>query len=386
MNETISQWDAASRQLSTAIRMYFSGGDAVSIHTLVGAAREIYEKSCQKAGVDRMFNHIRETNEGTDKELWEVINGARNFFKHPRESLDDKISFADPDNKAALFIASHDCAMLCGDRQPIEVQVFNIWFMATEFPSDAKDDGHGEAMERLRQIDTMFPGLREASPEEQKHRGRILLAQALREPSLTSIRMGYRIARSEALISWIDRKIDGVAVPDSDRSRLAGGCIDMAMEHHKAIVTLIAARLHGSAMALIRPTFEAYVRGAWLHQSATDADLDKFKTDKLDKSFEVLITDLEKLEAFECGVLLKAKEAAWARMCDFAHTGVEQVIRRNKVASIEPNYDEGELEEALGFADAIGAMCAIEIAHLASNVTLANEIFENIKSNFLNKH
>lgn len=158
--------------------MYFANGDLVAIHTLACAAREIYEKHCEKAGIDRMFNHIRETHTETDKRLWEILNGARNFFKHPGESLDDVIELRDGDNKCMLFIACHDCAMLCGAEQPVEVQVFIIWFMATEFPSDANSDYKNEAIAILGLLDSQFPGLRTASPVEQKQCGLHLLVEA----------------------------------------------------------------------------------------------------------------------------------------------------------------------------------------------------------------
>ena len=178
MCAALTKREAADRQLTIAIRMYFAEGDLVAIHTFACAAREIYEKHCEKAGIDRMFNHIRATHTETDKRLWEILNGARNFFKHPGESLDEFIELRDSDNKAMLFIACHDCAMLCREEQPIEAQVFNIWFMATEFPSDAQSDGKDKAMVILGFLDSKFPGLRTASPAEQKKIGLHFLAEA----------------------------------------------------------------------------------------------------------------------------------------------------------------------------------------------------------------
>lgn len=382
MTDTINQWDAASRQLTTAIRMYFDDDDAVSIHTLACSAREIYEKECARTGIDHFFTHIRESNEGPDNKLWNIINGARNFFKHQRPSLDEAIHFTDADNKAALFIASHDCSMLLKEAQPIEVQVFNVWFMATEFPSDVKEEDQEAATDHIGQIDAMFPGLRKSSLGEQKIRGKRLLQEATLHHGSEQWALSERVARSEALFLWLDQKINGFAVPTSDRTRLAAGCLDAAMEHHKAIVNLIACRLCGSALALIRPTFEAYLRGAWLHQCAEEQELELFKRDKLDMKIGALIELLEKKPSFACGTLLKAKKAGWSKMCDFTHTGIQQAIRRNKSESIEPSYEVGELFEALGFADAMSAMCAIEIAHIASNDTLAMEVLEKMKNYF----
>ncbi|MFQ5799877.1 MAG: hypothetical protein ACE5H0_14460 [Bacteroidota bacterium] len=72
--------------------------------------------------------------------------------------------------------------------------------------------------------------------------------------------LGSRIQQAEQLIQWLDRRIDGVEVKSVFRHRLAGGCLDVALEHHKAIVLLVAHSLYGSAFSLVRLMFEAYVR------------------------------------------------------------------------------------------------------------------------------
>jgi hypothetical protein len=58
----VSSEEAANRQLCTAIRMFFADDDAVAVHTLACAAREIYEKRCGTAGIKRMMDHIKESN------------------------------------------------------------------------------------------------------------------------------------------------------------------------------------------------------------------------------------------------------------------------------------------------------------------------------------
>jgi len=58
---------------------------------------------------------------------------------------------------------------------------------------------------------------------------------------------GSRLAKSRALADWLDLHIDGVRWPSDDRSVLAAGCLDTALEHHRAVVFLIENRLYGSA-------------------------------------------------------------------------------------------------------------------------------------------
>jgi hypothetical protein len=179
----VTKLDAAHRQLTTAIRMYFDDDDLVSIHTLTCAAREIYEKHCAAHGVERMFEQIEAANpERTTKELWAILNGPRNFLKHPEVSMDltAALELDDEMNAAMLWVACHDCAMLCKEEQPPEVQAYAIWFLATRFPRESPEDNpYAERADQiLRGVDQAYPGLRRAPPDEQKRIGRTMVSAA----------------------------------------------------------------------------------------------------------------------------------------------------------------------------------------------------------------
>ena len=78
---TVTNLQAANRQLGTAIRLFFNDEDAIAVHTLACAAREIYEKQCYKHGVDPMLYHIKRNNPHyTQKQIMDLLNRARNFF------------------------------------------------------------------------------------------------------------------------------------------------------------------------------------------------------------------------------------------------------------------------------------------------------------------
>src|SRR3972149_7201816 len=187
------------------------------------------------------------------------------------------------------------------------------------------------------------------------------------------------ILNSEKLIQWADSKIDGLKISSDDRPRIVASCLDTALEHQKAIILLIANKLHGSAFALIRLLFEAYVRGVWLNYCASDKEIDKFKKGKLDKQFGELIKDIEKKDGYNVGTLSNAKKAGWKGMNSFKHSGFTQIIRRNTESTIEPNYDIEEIEEAINFANAIGLLSCLEISFLAKKEDFSIEILEKIK-------
>jgi len=186
------------------------------------------------------------------------------------------------------------------------------------------------------------------------------------------------ILNSEKLIQWADSKIDGLEISSDDRPRIVASCLDIALEHQKAIILLIANKLYGSAFALIRLLFEAYVRGLWLNYCANDKEIEKFKKGKLDKKFVKLIEDIEKVDGYNGGTLSSAKQAGWKVMNSFTHSGFSQIIRRNTESSIEPNYEMEEIEEAITFANAIGLLSCLEISFLAKKEKLSIEILEKV--------
>jgi hypothetical protein len=152
----------------------------VAVHTLSFAAREVYEKHGAHLQLDHVFDYIKASNpEYKEADLWNVLNGARNFFKHPGKSLDEAIELRDSDNKHTLFLACHDCAVLCSEQPPPEVQAFNTWFMATEFPRDTKGEQADAAEEIIRGLDERFLGLRMAPLAEQKLAGLRLVDEAV---------------------------------------------------------------------------------------------------------------------------------------------------------------------------------------------------------------
>ncbi|MBI5796554.1 MAG: hypothetical protein HZA47_09630 [Planctomycetes bacterium] len=188
------------------------------------------------------------------------------------------------------------------------------------------------------------------------------------------------INKSEELIQWLDRQIDGLDISSDERTRLAAGCLDMALEHQKAIVLLVAKSLCGSAFSIARLIFEAYVRGVWLHRCASESEIEKYKTDKLEKTFASLIQDIEKIDGFNEGVLSTTKTTNWNSMNSYTHSGYLQSVRRNKEETIEPNYTSEEIKEVLNYANALGLLSALQVALLAGNQALANDLLEKSKA------
>jgi hypothetical protein len=182
------------------------------------------------------------------------------------------------------------------------------------------------------------------------------------------------------LIRWIDDHTAGLTLPADERSQLAIGCFDVALEHQAAITLLHSSKLYGSMLALMRVLSESLVRGLWLHDCATEAELKKFKKSRLEKSFDTLIKEYETKIGTPSGVLSGFKVSAWAQMNDFTHTGFLQVSRRHKPGRVEGSYPDQDLANALGAAGALGLIAAGQLIAIAGRQDLLPSFMEKMSA------
>jgi hypothetical protein len=125
----ISKIDAAKRQLKTAIKLYFSDSDSVSMHTLTTAAYNVLRDITKQRGVDPMLikGHMLELVKPEYKKMiMEKINEAENFFKHADRDHEATTKF-NPDMTELYLIEA--CAKLTGEEPPLFL-VYRVWFMA----------------------------------------------------------------------------------------------------------------------------------------------------------------------------------------------------------------------------------------------------------------
>ena len=90
----ITKLDAARRQLDTAIQLFFSSGDFVSIHALSFAAYTITRNLCDKTENEATLMKFvcARIEEHQHAEFARCLNKAGNYFKHadrdPQETLE----------------------------------------------------------------------------------------------------------------------------------------------------------------------------------------------------------------------------------------------------------------------------------------------------------
>lgn len=125
----VSKLDATRRQLETAVRLYFSEADPVSIHTLVSAAYQVLSDVNKAHGGSPMLKEQIPTwvrPDATD-EAKRRLNEAANFFKHADRDHDEVLEFAEEPTELLLYDAVRKYRELTGETVPV-LGVYDAWF------------------------------------------------------------------------------------------------------------------------------------------------------------------------------------------------------------------------------------------------------------------
>jgi len=143
---TISKLDVVKRQLETVIRLYFSNGDPVSIHTLTAAAYNVIRDINDKRGgepllmKEQFLDYIKEDHR---EEVKNKINEAENFFKHADRDHDSTIDF-NPDASEMLILETCTTYYKLSGESPPLFKLIEAWIIANNqdlytFPEEIEE-------------------------------------------------------------------------------------------------------------------------------------------------------------------------------------------------------------------------------------------------------
>lgn len=181
---SLTKIDVAQRQLVTAIRLFFDGGDPVSVYSLAANAWEVIDTLCDRANVSSLSNQTREhITKGADLKVNYINSPYRNFFKHADRDPDAVLTdFKESTVDSIIYLAVEDYIRLV-KRSPIELQVFKLWYLATN-PQKLSDLSVKEVLEP---IEIGFPSICTLPRREQKILGRKVLEEAFRDEELLEL-------------------------------------------------------------------------------------------------------------------------------------------------------------------------------------------------------
>lgn len=122
----ISKLEAATRQLDTAISLWFSNGDIVSIHTLACSAYQIIHDINKKKGYrDLLYDSVVFKDEYRRKMI-NILKGDYNYFKHAESDPDRIIEFDGSNTEVFILFSLFGLEMLGINHNDIR-GAFIIW-------------------------------------------------------------------------------------------------------------------------------------------------------------------------------------------------------------------------------------------------------------------
>lgn len=177
----------ARAQLGTALSLFIRDKDPLSVQALACGGSEIIEGLAEQADIPTLSTHILTTFpevdfrkiKGLRNQYW---NAIKHFYRQDNKTARDDealmADFTDRANDAVLFMGWLDYLLLT-KRLPLEVQVFQVWWYATNEAS--MNPAVDPAPYR-----TLFPGINAVDRAEQKRRLRRTIEKYRRDAAIVA--------------------------------------------------------------------------------------------------------------------------------------------------------------------------------------------------------
>ena len=188
----------------------------------------------------------------------------------------------------------------------------------------------------------------------------------------------HTLERSNALEEALFAYLSDAGHDDSLRSRVTRTLCGIAFEHANSLRSLITSGNHTSAVALLRPQFEAVTRAIWLHYAATDTAVAKLVaplTPETEKSAGDSPSMKDMLDAIErkahpsaSQMLARFKEQSWKAMNSFVHGGIHPVSRFGE------GYPPPLLIQVLQNSNGLSTMAAMVMALLSGDANIVRRL------------
>jgi hypothetical protein len=124
----LSKLDAAKGQLETAICLWFSSGEPVSIHTLAAAAHQILHDLGKSKGTPTTLRGLPMVRPEYKKYVRKLVSSYENFFKHADSDAADTLIFNPAATEIFIFDAVRVYVALTRQSTPI-LFTFTTWFL-----------------------------------------------------------------------------------------------------------------------------------------------------------------------------------------------------------------------------------------------------------------
>lgn len=126
----VTKQEAATRQLLQAIRLLFDDGDMVGVHTLAGAAFQLFADLGSQSDIVSRFRSNELIRPERMKEWHRALNHTQNFLKHADRDPDEVLQYA-PEGTILLLYEAVELGERVMSLEGREVLAFKWWFVAS---------------------------------------------------------------------------------------------------------------------------------------------------------------------------------------------------------------------------------------------------------------
>ncbi|WP_354677174.1 DUF6988 family protein [Cupriavidus plantarum] len=164
--------------------------------------------------------------------------------------------------------------------------------------------------------------------------------------------------------------ISHLLFPTSLKNNACVGYHSIALEHCQSIYRLLSEGTTTSGFALLRPQFDAMLRGLWVRIGWTTTELSAFLQGELEMpSVGAIISGLEKNDpdSFPAGHLSAFKDDVYSDLCDLTHGGAQQ-LRPWMHGSGRPTYEPRDVATVLRISAHLSRLSCRDVLVVAQDL------------------
>jgi len=181
----------------------------------------------------------------------------------------------------------------------------------------------------------------------------------------------------ECALRWADQSraiLADIQFTTTNRLRISNSYYRLAMDHQIAVILMVEHTLFGSAKAMLRPLLDAFARGVWFKEKATDDQIRGFLTEgensRVPPPYPVLFKALDEVDRFEFSFTGLYKTYL-PMFHDFTHGGLHQIGAYNTANDIQANFTPEDIAGTLRASATLGWLACSEMAENCDRNDLA---------------
>lgn len=187
------------------------------------------------------------------------------------------------------------------------------------------------------------------------------------------IDLSEEIEKSRRFQSFADEYLVDIGAPATVKNRASLAFFHLCLEHQHGLHLLVENHVYGSALALLRPIYESYIRGLWCLRCATEPQILKFVKSGDIPKINPMLADLVANDP-GCAALPALHKSSWSWLNDYTHGGSLQIKSRTQSDSIVNVQSDSHAAAALLVARHWAVLAGVAMSDICDRPELGVEL------------